>query len=148
MLLRKPLPLWIGVSLFAVSVAAIPLANRLLRQSDESPRTLTELRARLSRCTPPLIVVPQFPDRTESSMWVCTRPQSREQLWGQIRNPDWVKTGKWQGVVFCEQRGTKSSITDEFIHDNWGEYGMRIGRFVFFDDPDLLQRIRDALLDH
>ncbi|HTU89425.1 MAG TPA: hypothetical protein VMF69_04950 [Gemmataceae bacterium] len=39
-------------------------------------------------------------------------------------------------------------ITDDFIREAWGEYGMRIGTFVFFGDPDLLQRLREVIIDH
>jgi hypothetical protein len=28
---------------------------------------------------------------------------------------------------------------------HWGEYGMQVGPFVFFGDPDLLGRIRRAI---
>ena len=146
MLLRKPLPLWTAVSLFAVSVATISLSSRLWRQSADSPRTMTELRARLSQCTPPLAVVPQFPDRTESSMWVCTSPQSREQLSRLYRDPGRAKRGQWQGIVFCERMGEEGGIPDDFIRDNWGEFGTRIGPFVLFGDPVVLQRIREVIL--
>ena len=145
MLLRKPLPLWIPVSLFAVAVTMTPLASQWLRRPDSSLCTLAEFTARLSRSTPPLYVVPQLPDRPESSMWVCDRPQSREQLRGLVRHPDRVKTGHWRGIVFCERAGELSRIPDDFMHD-WGECSMCIGPFVLFGDPDLLQRIRAVIL--
>jgi hypothetical protein len=146
MLLRKPLPLWITVSLFAVAVTTMPLASRWLRRPVSSLHTLAELTARLSRSTPPLYVVPQFPDQPESWRWVCDRPQSREQLGRLVRHPDRVKTGHWRGIVFCERVGETSGMTDDFIHDNWGECGMRIGPFLLFGDPDLLQRIGAVIL--
>jgi len=148
MLLRKPLPLWINVSLFAGAAAMIPLAGQLRRQPVSTPATIAELSERLRRCTPRLHFVPQFPDRAELPMWVCAGPQSREQLWGLICDPERVKKGQWHGIVLCKGTTDFCQIPDEFIRDSWGEYGMRIGRFVFFGDPDLLQRIREAIFDY
>ena len=144
MLLRKPLPLWINVSLFAAAVTLIPLVGQRMRRRASPPRTLTEFTAPLSRCSPPLTVVPLFPDQPNSCVWVCARPQSREQLCGLARDPELVKTGHWQGIVFCERVGEGAMIPDEFIRDNWGEYALRIGPFLLFGDPDLLQRIRET----
>lgn len=146
MLLRKPLPLWINVSLFAGAIAMIPLAGQPGRQPVSPPGTLTELSERLSRCMPSLHVVPQFPDRPECPIWVCTRPQTREQVWGLVRATELAE--QWQGIVFCERMGPAWVVDaeDEFIRENWGKYGMRIGPFVLFGDPELLQRLRDVIL--
>jgi hypothetical protein len=59
-----------------------------------------------------------------------------------------VKAGQWRGIVFCQQDGEQCWILADFIRDNWGEYGMRIGPFVFFGDPELLQRIRKEIHDY
>jgi hypothetical protein len=150
MLLRKPFPLWLGVSVFAVSVAMIPLGGQLRRGPTSQPSTMTELTVRLSQRTPSLHVVPQLPASLDSAIWVCTRPQSREQLWGLIRDSKRVQAGQWQGIVFCERMGESwvIDVEDEFIRNNWGECAMRIGPFVLFGDPDLLQRIRDEVFDY
>lgn len=147
MLAQKPLSLWISVGLFAVAVTLIPLAVQRQCGSVSSPRTLAELAARLSQGTPPLHVVPQFPDRLEDTFWVSTTLHSREQLWGLGRQPELAKKGQWQGIVMCESRGKGSVILDEFIEENWGEYGMRVGPFVLFGDPDLLQVIRKMIVE-
>jgi hypothetical protein len=148
MLLRKPLPLWINVSLFAGAIAMIPLAGLWGRRPVSTPRTLSEFTERLSRSMPSLHVVHQFPGRPECPVWVCTRPQSREQVWGLIRAAECGQ--QWQGIVFCERMGPTWVVEaeDEFIRNNWGQYGVRVGPFVLFGDPDLLQRIRDVILDY
>jgi hypothetical protein len=97
---------------------------------------------------PSLHVVQQFPGRPECPMWVCARPQSREQIWGLIRAAE--RGHQWHGVVYCERMGPSWVVEaeDEFIRNNWGCYGMRVGPFVLFGDPDLLQRIRHVMLDY
>ncbi len=147
MLLRKPLPSWIGVSLFGIAVSMMPLAGPLWRQPT-APHTMTELTARLSRGTP-LHIVRQFPDRPEGPTWICTRPMSHEELWGMIRTPERVKASQWQGIVFCERLRPEwvADMEEEFIHTVWGEYGMLLEPFVLFGDPDLLQRIHAVILD-
>jgi len=148
MLIRKPLPRWVHVSLFVAAVAMIPLFGQLRHRIVSLPRSQTELSARLSRCTPPLHVVQQVRDIPESPIWVCVRPQSREHLRGLFLDPGRVREGRWQGIVLCQLEGKGSVITDDFIREAWGEYGMRIGTFVFFGDPDLLQRLREVIIDH
>lgn len=145
MLPRKPLPLWINVSLFAVAVTLIPLIGQRMRRRASPPRTLAEFAAQISRCLPSLRVVPLFENKPDSPVWVCLRSHSREQLRGLPRDPDLVKSGHWQGIVFCEQVGKGAAIPEEFIRDNWGEYALRVGPFLLFGDPDLLQRIHEAL---
>jgi hypothetical protein len=145
MLLRKPLSLWIYVSLFVASATMIPLANWLRCRPTDPERTLSELKVRLSQCTPPLYVVPQSPHFPESAMWVCNMPRSREQLCGLICHAKRVERGQWEGIVLCQMRGEVAVIEDDFIHDQWGKYGMRIGQLVFFGDPDLLRRIHKEI---
>jgi hypothetical protein len=143
--LKKPLTLWIWGTLFAVSVATTPLACRLLRRPADPPSTLTELAGVLSQCTPPLHVVRQFEDRPEVGLWIYTSPQYQGRLWGLCRSVEHAE--RWQGIVFCELVGEKSVITEQFIRDNWREYAMRIGPLLFFGDPEVLQRIRQAIHD-
>jgi hypothetical protein len=142
MLLRKPLPLWMSVSLFAIAVGMIPLIGQSRRQPVPPPSTLTELAARLSQGTPPLHVVLVHQRMPEGPMWVSIGPRSLESLQGLVCDPKRATAGQWRGIVYCQRDGEKCRILDDFIHDNWGEYGMRIGTFVFFGDPVLLQRIR------
>jgi len=144
MLFRKQFPLWIWVSLFAVSIAAMPLTYRMLRRPVGPLRTLTELTALLSQDTPSLYVVPMSERDLEFGIYICTSPQSRGQLMQNLpRNPKFGS--RWQGIVYCERIGEKSMCSLEEELPSWGEYGMRIGRFYFFGDPDLLQRIHTAM---
>jgi hypothetical protein len=143
MLIRKPLPIWISVSLFAVSVATAPQAVRMLRRPAEPPRTLAELVALLSHRTPPLYTVRQFENSPENGMWVCVRPRSREEFPCLIRAPEYAH--RWEGLVFVERNVNSFSIPDDFIRDKWGVYGTRVGPFVLFGDPEVLQRIRPAI---
>lgn len=147
MQLRKPLPLWFPVSLFLVTAAMIPLLGQARRRSVSEPQTVTKLTARLSRCTPPLHFVSMYPSRPEGPMWICRRPQAIEYLRAMVRDPSRVQAGRWNGIVFCEPKRGKALIDDEFIRDHWGECGMRIGKLLFFGDPDLLERIREAIID-
>jgi hypothetical protein len=143
MLFRKSIPTWIGVCVFVVSIAMMPLARRWWHPPLDKPRTLVELGASLSRCKPPLHVVWQFEDRPESGMWVCARPRSREQLrrLGRYREC----ADRWEGIVFCERVANQSPIPESFIRDNWGDYGLHVGPFVLFGDPDLLRRIAKVI---
>lgn len=150
MLFRKSWPLSIWVSLFVVSVALIPLTYRLLHRPAHRPRTLTKLTELLSRRTPPLYVARVSKLSLESGIYICTSPRPREQLMNKLtRNPQCGSM--WQGVVHCQILGemdqmpfaVKSFWREEL--PTWGEYGMWIGPFLFFGDPELLQRIRTLI---
>ena len=145
MLARKPLSVWLSVSLFIVGAAVLPLAYRLLRRPAPPPHTLRELTELLSQKAPSLYVVAEVEKNPEGGIYICTQPQPREQLSELIRNPEAIGTsprGRWQEIVFCQRIGTMGQVDIQ----SWGEYGMRIGRLVFFGDPDLLQRIYTAIL--
>jgi hypothetical protein len=142
MLRRKPLSLRMSVGLFAIAVGMIPLIGQSRRQPVSPPSTLTELAARLSQRTPPLHVVLLHQRKPEGPMWVSIGPRSPEFLQGLVCDPKRATAGQWRGIVYCQRDGEKYRILDDFIHDHWGEYGMRIGPFVFFGDLELLQRIR------
>jgi hypothetical protein len=47
----------------------------------------------------------------------------------------------WEGTVYCTLT-SKGGITPL---GPWGDYGLRVGPFLFFGDPELLARIRAAL---
>lgn len=145
---RKPLPLWIVVSLFVVSIVAVPLACRLLRRPSEPPRTLTELTQWLSQAEPELYLVPQH-NGLEDGVWISQRPRSPEQLRGLPRHPQFAN--RWPGVVYCQKAitlGGEAAEVEEMELQRWGEYGRRIGPLLFFGDPALLQLIHKAILDH
>jgi len=142
MLFRKPLPVWMYVILFVVSCLLIPLANRLRSRPIDPPRTLSELRSRLSRCAPPLYTVWYFEDNPENGIWICAQPPSRKQLPILFRHP--IHANHWKGFVFCERISKQCTIPEGTIRD-WGEHAMQIGPLLFFGDPDLLRRIRKAI---
>lgn len=121
MLLRKPLSLWICVSVFVVSATLIPLVNRLRCRPTDPPRTLAELKVRLSQCTPPLSTVWYFENDPENGMWVCARPRSRAELPTLLRLPETIRkpqrANHWKGLVFCDRVGAAASIPEEFIRE-------------------------------
>jgi hypothetical protein len=129
----------------------MPLTYRRLHRPTHRPRTLTELTGLLSRQTPPLYVAPVSELSLESGIYICTTSRPREELMNKFtRNP---KCGsKWQGVVHCQILGERKQLPFEirsFWQDEfptWGEYGMWIGPFLFFGDPNLLQCIREMIL--
>jgi hypothetical protein len=139
MLFQKRFPMWIGVSLFAVSIAMVPLIYRVSSQPIPPPGTLTELTELLSQKAPELHVVPRRENGPVDGLWVSVRPLDRDQLPNLSRIHE--RGDRWQGIVFCEQVREGFVIPKEIIHD-WGEYGLQIGPFLFFGDPDLLRRIR------
>lgn len=147
MLLRKPVSLWISVSLFALAVAIIPLTGQLRHQPDPPPNTLTELTALLSQKVPSLYVVPVIESKPEYGIYLCTQPQRRERLAWLVRNPQVIGTshlGKWEGVVFCENVGNVGMIEENELQ-SWGEHGMQLGPIQYFGDPALLRRIQNAI---
>lgn len=149
MLFRKPLPLWMSVSLFVIAVGMIPLIGQSRRRPISLPDTLTELAVLLSQGTSELYVVPVIENRPEAGIYICTQPHLREQLQWLHRIPEAIgpsRIGRWEGVVFCEKNNEFIEIeSDDQQLQNWGEHGMRIGPLVFFGDPALLQRICDTV---
>src|SRR5262249_20622676 len=49
---------------------------------------------------------------------------------------------EWQGTVWVGKAGPWFDVEDELAQ--WGEYGCRIGDFIFFGDKQLLRRIQVA----
>jgi hypothetical protein len=52
------------------------------------------------------------------------------------------RIGWWQGTLYCE-RGPADDWSD--LAWQWGDSSLIAGPFLFFGDPDLLARVRDAL---
>jgi hypothetical protein len=140
---RKPLPRWVIVTAFAVIVLGVTLASRLLRPPHSPPRTLGELAERLRRSDQPLHVVPMSDHSPEDGVYFCDRPRPREQLQWLRRSPE--DAPRWRGVVYCERAGKSFQVPEDQL-ESWGEHGLRVGPFVCFGDPALLERIRDAIL--
>lgn len=142
---RSPLPVWVWVSLFVLSVGAMPLVQRSLHWSASSPQTLAELTQLISQDEPSLYVVPVLEHYPESGIYICTQPQPREQLFRHMRGSEVAY--KWQGVVFCEREDNFCGVEEQIIQ-GWGEYSMRIGPLLFFGDPVLLQRLHKLIFEH
>jgi hypothetical protein len=58
-------------------------------------------------------------------------------------NKDSRQLPEWRGTVFCERVEGKDPVD---VVDLWGDHGLVVGRFVFYGDAELLQRIDDILL--
>jgi hypothetical protein len=140
---RRPLPRWVIVVAFAVIVVAVTLASRLLHPPTFPPRTLGELTERLRRSDPPLYVVPMADHSPEEGVYICERPRPREQLQWLRRSPE--HAARWRGVVYCERAGGVIRVPEDQL-ESWGEHGLRVGPFVLFGDPALLERIRETIL--
>ena len=147
MLLRKPLPLWISVSLFVTAVAMIPLIGQVRRRPVSLPSTLTELTVLLSHEVPSLYMVLVIEDHPENGFYICTQPQPREKLFRLQRGFEIACKRKWQGVVYCERTDHPCGIIEEHFVQGWGEYGMQIGSIQCFGAPALLRRIHEAIFD-
>jgi hypothetical protein len=143
MSMRQPLPLWLAAAALLVSLATGQLACRLLHPADPAPQTIAELRQFLARSDLDLHVVQNTDITEEAGIYLCTTPQSREQLWRLLRLAQWAP--HWKGVVFCSAEGSSARIPGAVV-EGWGENGMRLGKLLFFGDPDLLARIRKALV--
>jgi hypothetical protein len=84
---------------FALCIAAVPLANRLLHSRPATPRTRTELTEQLRRAGLVLYAVPMLDSFPEQGIYLCERPQPREQLQRLFRTAE--QGHRWQGVAFC-----------------------------------------------
>jgi hypothetical protein len=51
----------------------------------------------------------------------------------------------WRGTVYCERADSQAMQAD--LVQQWGDFGLSVGPFLFYGDPDLLTRVRAALLD-
>jgi hypothetical protein len=121
---------------------AVPLAHKLVLPPAPHPRTLTELTQRLHQAGLSLHVVQMTDTTPEAGLYFCERSQPREVLQWLRRAAEYGE--RWRGVVFCELRERQGEFPDTEL-ERWGEYGLRIGPFLFFGDPALLRRIDQAL---
>jgi hypothetical protein len=140
---RRPLPRWILAVAFAGCAAAVPLAHWLLHRHGDPPGTLAELATLVRQSEPSLCAVPMAEHDPEAGLYLCEQPRPRERLQLLRRFPE--QSDRWRGVVFCERDRHLGGEIGESEWQRWGAYGMRIGPFVFFGDPDLLGRIRRAI---
>jgi hypothetical protein len=134
---------WVLTIVFALCAVAVPLIHQLLPPPAATPPpSLPDLAERLRRAGLSLHVVPMTHITPVEGLYLCERPQPREQLQRLVRAVE--HSDSWRGVVFCECNKRLGEVSDEQMAD-WGEHGMRLGPFVFFGDPALLRRIRQAL---
>jgi hypothetical protein len=101
-----------------------------------------ELTEHLRQAGLALEVVPQTDFTPVEGVYLCEHPQPREQLQKLARAAQ--RCDRWRGVVFCEFNKRLGEFTDAELQ-RWGEYGMRLGPFVFFGDPALLRRIHQTV---
>jgi hypothetical protein len=144
---RGPFHVWVCVSLIVLSAGTMPLVRRPLHQPASSLQTPTELAQLISQDAPSLYVISVLEHQPESGIYICTKPQPREQLFRRLRGSEVACKREWQGVVFCEKHGNLCSIGEDVI-EAWGEHGKRIGPLLFFGDPVLLQRLHKLIFDH
>jgi hypothetical protein len=57
---------------------------------------------------------------------------------------DPTRIERWSGVVYCER--SRDGLDAEVRLEGWGGCCLQAGPFLFFGDPSLLARIRDALV--
>jgi hypothetical protein len=85
MFAQRRLCSWTLAVTSALCIAAVPLTNRLLHSHSATPRTLTELTEQLCRAGLALYAVPMLDSFPEQGIYLCERPQPREQLQGPLR---------------------------------------------------------------
>ncbi len=145
MLLRKPVPLWINVSVFAVAVVVVPLIGPSRRRADDSlPRSLREFTELLSQAEPKLYIAPASPQCPDRAVWVSKRPLRYEEACRLLRAPEYAN--RWQGIAVCETPLESFYIPDE-TQESLGELHMQIGPIQCFGDPVLLRCIHKAICD-
>ncbi len=142
MLLRKPVPLWMNVTMFAVAVMMIPLIGQSRRGGDSPPGSLREFRERLSQAEPELYIVPASPHSPDTGVWVSERPLSAEQTVRLLRASEYAH--RWQGTALC-LRPLEGFLVPDEVRESWGELGKQIGPIECFGDPALLHRIHKAI---
>jgi hypothetical protein len=141
---RRPLALYLNVTVFLMAIVMVLLSRQLLRPPTEPSLTLTELTELLSQNTPELHMVPVRKDALEEGIYLCTQRQPLEQLAFLPRNS--IGAGRWQGVVYCEGVTHDDFGIEEHELQSWGEHGMRVGPLLLFGDPAVLDRIHKAIL--
>jgi hypothetical protein len=141
---HQPLPRWVLAAAFLLAGATGVVAARLLNPPRSPPQTIHELRQRLERSLPSLHVVQVMDATEEGGIYLCTTPQPPAHLRG-LQRAD-CHAERWKGVVLCVREGPEARILPEML-DSWGEHGMPVDDLLFFGDPDLLGRVRTALLD-
>jgi hypothetical protein len=143
MFAQRLLSPWTLAIAFALAVVGVLLSHSLLCPPAMPRCTIAGLTERLRRAGLAFDVVPQTDISPEEGVYLCERPQLREQLQWLWRTAQYGD--RWRGIVFCEfNKRRLGEIPDEEL-ERWGEYGLRLGPFVFFGDPALLWQIRQAL---
>jgi hypothetical protein len=142
MLARRSLPLSLIVTVFLVSIAAVPFSRKLIRSSSPIPSTIPELMQSIRKSAPHLHIVLLRDHLPDEGIYLCERPYPRERLRQLLRVPECAH--HWRGIVYGERADRLGVIPPEELA-SWGEYSMQIGPLLFFGDPALLEYIRQAL---
>ena len=73
--------------------------------------------------------------------FLTTTNRGWDELNGLAKSADWID--RWRGTLFCEW-----NMSGEDLLRQLGDHGMMVGPFLFFGDPELLERVRAALDQH
>ncbi len=74
--------------------------------------------------------------------YLSTGDKSDEEVRTLCATPE--RISDWKGTVFCTKLAPSESYIDTRLW-LWGDCYFRVGPFVFFGDPELRQRVVDAL---
>jgi hypothetical protein len=130
------------VTVFLVSIAAVPFSRKLFRSSSPIPSTIPELVQLIRQSAPQLHIVFLREHLPDEGVYLCERPYPRERLQHLLRVPECGH--RWRGIVYGERADRLGVIPPEELA-SWGEYSMQIGPLLFFGDPALLEYIRQAI---
>jgi hypothetical protein len=73
----------------------------------------------------------------DQAAFLTITDQEWEDLDRLFKNPKWIS--QWRGTLYCKRN------TAGYDLSHWGDYSLVAGPFLFFGDPELLARVRDAL---
>jgi hypothetical protein len=140
---------WIRWAPLLAVAAALLLAARACREPGKGPTAarldrwgLPDLLAHLHGAGLGLHVVPAARDGgLERGAFLTADERGWEELNALPKVPE--RADRWGGVVFVERRWPGEAW--EVRSEVWGDRCVVAGPFVFFGDPALLDRVRDAL---
>jgi hypothetical protein len=102
-------------------------------------KSIYEIAARLEARGLPLRVFAnglEGPDRAYA--YFTLNPEAPFSL-SPVRSPEFAR--QWRGIVHVQ----RIVAYDVVNTSEWGEYGMQMGEWLFFGDPELLRHVEEAL---
>ena len=70
--------------------------------------------------------------------FLTTTDKEWDELSRLAKKQEWI--GRWRGTLYC-----KRNRGGEELAYLWGDYHLVVGPFLFFGDPELLERVQTAL---